>query len=282
MSYNYIRRAFPLFNREDTFKKYLDILSSLENAKTYYLKNLHKKGLLYKVNYSYKLAPKGIVLMILTLPSFNDNKIIMNMLSDKIYKDNMLALVLILIGLIDNKESSIYNTLVEYINTHTLDNLDDSIIAHSLLNFVSNKLESENKRIDNYLDILRYFTSSTLENILRIILISIKPTPNDYNGFIQFMYEVVRFYYDPIRVAYMHIINEKEYKDRLEIFRRDRDVNSLLAKGNKIEASFKIEPSIYGKFLSLPPYLQLIITKLIFEPKEFMNNEIKRYIWGNK
>lgn len=43
MSYNYIRRAFPLFNREDIFKKYVDILSSLENAKTYYLKNLHKK-----------------------------------------------------------------------------------------------------------------------------------------------------------------------------------------------------------------------------------------------
>ncbi len=287
MSYHIISRAFPsLFTRKDTLERYLDVLLSLEDAKIYYLKNLHKKGLLYKVNTSYmnyKLTPKSIILMTLVLPSFKDNKIIMNRLQDNIYKDNMLALVLTLIGLIDTKEFSIYNTLMEYINSsHIIDNLDDSIIALSLLNFLSTKLENNNKRVDNYIEVLRYFTSSTLENVLRVIITSVKPTPNDYNGFIQFMHEIVRFYYDPIRIAYMHIVNEREFKERLEIFRRDRDINSILARDNRIEVSFKINPYIHPKFLSLPSYLQIITLKFILEPKEFMINEIKRYIWDNK
>ncbi|MEM0442452.1 MAG: hypothetical protein QW450_04780, partial [Candidatus Nitrosocaldus sp.] len=64
---------------------------------------------------------------------------------------------------------------------------------------------------------------------------SIKPRVEDYNGFIQLMHEVVRFYYDPVRIAYMHVAGEREeFRIRLEQFKKEHDI-SMIASSKVVE-----------------------------------------------
>jgi hypothetical protein len=92
------------------------------------------------------------------------------------------------------------------------------------------------------------------------------------------MHEVVRFYYDPIRVAYMHIIEDKDnFRERLEEYKRSNDLAKIT--GGKVELSIKLD-SKHSRFLSMPYYMQIMLFKLMLEPKEFMLKELERYIWN--
>jgi hypothetical protein len=274
--YSIVSRSFPGIFNHNTFKKYTSILTQLDDADYNSLRFLYRKGLLHKINIRgkaiYRPTPKCVILLILSSESFRDNRVIMNMLTDRVYEGNSLALALILIGLVDGKDRSIYNTLLEYATVHVIDGLDDSVVAESLLDFLSRRIEGEKKGIPEYIDILRDFTSSTLDNVLKVIIASIRPKVEDYNAFIQFMHEVVRFYYDPIRIAYTRIVEERgEFKSRLDEFRGERDLSMILSKSNgkrdEINISFELDTSIHSRLLSMPYYLQLIMLKLIVEPR---------------
>ncbi len=287
--YSIVSRSFPGIFNHNTFRKYIGILAQLENADANSLRFLYRKGLLHKINIRgkavYRATPKSLILLMLSSEPFRDNRVIMNMLSDGVYKGNSLALALILIGLVDGRDRSIYNTLLEYTTVHVIDGLDDSVVAESLLDFLSRRMEDEKKGIPEYIDILRNFTSSTLDNVLKVIIASIRPKVDDYNAFIQFMHEVVRFYYDPIRIAYTRIVEERgEFKSRLDEFRGKRDLSVILSKSNdksrdEINISFELDTSIHSRLVFMPYYLQLIVSKLIVEPKAFMLKELERYIW---
>ncbi len=286
--YSIVSRSFPGIFNHNTFKKYTSILTQLDDADYNSLRFLYRKGLLHKISIRgkaiYRPTPKCVILLILSSESFRDNRVIMNMLTDRVYEGNSLALALILIGLVDGRDRSIYNILLEYATVHVIDGLDDSVVAESLLDFLSRRIEGEKKGIPEYIDILRDFTSSTLDNVLKVIIASIRPKVEDYNAFIQFMHEVVRFYYDPIRIAYTRIVEERgEFKSRLDEFRGERDLSMILSKSNgkrdEINISFELDTSIHSRLLSMPYYLQLIMLKLIVEPRAFMIKELKRYIW---
>lgn len=297
--YHTVSRLFPnLFPNYRVFEKYVGIIGVLDGADEYSLRYLYRKGLLYKIDvdrakdkYSirYKPTPRCIIIKILTIPSFRDNRIIMNILADGAYKGNRLALALILIGLVDAKDESIYNTLVDYASTHTIDDIDDCSVADSLMEFLSNRVERDARGIQGYINVLKDFTSSTLDNVLRVIIASIKPRVEDYNGFIHLMHEVVRFYYDPVRIAYMRIVEEREdLTSRLEEFRKERDISMIagsksynnLSGNDRVEVSFRFDPSLHSRLASLPYYLQIIAFKLIVEPREFMLKELESYVWG--
>ncbi|MFN4336034.1 MAG: hypothetical protein ACK4FV_00410 [Candidatus Nitrosocaldus sp.] len=320
--YHTISRLFPnLFPNYKVFEKCIGILGALEYADTdrYSLLYLYRKGLLYRLNattgsdesgksnnndmgkdkssgskrsrYIYRPTPKCMIMMILSIPSFQDNKTIMNTLASNAYKGNRLALALILVGLIDSRDKSIYNTLVDYAKHHTIDGVEDESVADSLLEFISNRLEKDAVGVQGYINVLKDFTSSTLDSVLRVLIASIKPRVEDYNGFIQLMHEVVRFYYDPVRIAYMRIVEEREeFKARLEGFRKEHDI-SIIASSNKgygsvdgkdkvVEVSFRLDLA-HRRLASIPYYLQIMAFKLIVEPREFMLKEFERYIWGS-
>ncbi|MEM4634813.1 MAG: hypothetical protein QXL44_02880 [Candidatus Nitrosocaldus sp.] len=299
-AYDTVSRLFPnLFANYRVFKRCVDILGALDSADQHSLRYLYKKGLLYRINTTtdsrdkgknregkYRLmpTPRCIIIMILSIPSFRDNRIIMNTLADGAYKGNRLALALILIGLVDARDGSIYNTLVDYASNHTIDDIDDGNVADSLLEFLSNKVERDAIGVQGYIDVFKDFTSSTLDNVLRVIIASIKPRVEDYNGFIQLMHEVVRFYYDPVRIAYMHVAGEREeFRIRLEQFKKEHDISMIASskggRDDKVEVSFKLD-NLHGKVASLPYYLQIIAFKLMIEPREFMLKELERYVWG--
>ncbi len=304
-AYYTVSRLFPnLFANYRAFKRCIDILGSLDSADKRSLRYLYRKGLIHRLDATYgygdskgkgkdryrlyRPTPRCIVMMILSIPSFRDNRIIMNTLADGAYKGNRLALALILIGLVDARENSIYNTLVDYASNHTIDDIDDGNVADSLLEFLSNRVERDAMGVQGYINVLKDFTSSTIDNVLRVIIASIKPKVEDYNGFIQLMYEVVRFYYDPIRIAYTRVVGEREeFRTRLEQFKKEHDI-SIIASSSKdhgdgkamVEVSFRLDQSKYGKVASLPYYLQIIAFKLMVEPREFMLKELERYVWG--
>lgn len=244
--------------------------------------------------YVYRPTPKCMVMAILSIPSLQDNKVIMNTLAGSTYKGNRLALVLILVGLVDSRDKSIYNTLVDYAKHHTIDGLEDEEVANSLLEFLSNRLENDAAAggVQGYINVLKDFTSSTLDNVLRVLIASVKPRVEDYNGFIQLMHEVVRFYYDPVRIAYMRIVEEREeFRTRLEGFRREHDISIIAGskgysssvddKDRVVEVSFRLDPTTHRRLASIPYYLQIIAFKLIIEPREFMLKELERYIWDS-
>jgi len=216
--------------------------------------------------------------MTLALEPFKDNRVIMNMISDDVYRGNRLALALAVIGLVDGRDSSIHNTIREYAKNHVIEHLDDTTIGDLLLEFLSKRLEQESTSIQGYINVLKDFTPNTLDSVLRVIITSVKPSVNDYNAFINLMYEVVRFYYDPIRVAYMHIIEDKDnFRERLEEYKRSNDLAKIT--DGKVELSIKLD-SKHSRFLSMPYYMQIMLFKLMLEPKEFMLKELERYIWN--
>jgi hypothetical protein len=254
------------------------------NAKRY----LYRKGLLHRLGNSigkhrytqveYKPTLKCIIIMTLALEQFKDNRVIMNMISDDVYRGNRLALALAVIGLVDGRDSSIHNTIREYAKNHVIEHLDDTTIGDLLLEFLSKRLEQESTSIQGYINVLKDFTPNTLDSVLRVIIASVKPSVNDYNAFINLMHEVVRFYYDPIRVAYMHIIEDKDnFRERLEEYKRSNDLAKIT--DGKVELSIKLD-SKHSRFLSMPYYMQIMLFKLMLEPKEFMLKELERYIWN--
>ncbi len=217
------------------------------------------------------------MLMVLAL-GFKDNRVIMNMIRDDAYKGNRLALALAVIGLVDGRDSSIYNTIREYAKNHAVEHLDDTTIGDSLLEFLSKRLEHESKSLQEYINVLRDFTPNTLDSVLRVIIASIKPNVSEYNAFIQIMHEVVKFYYDPIRIAYMHIIEDRdEFSERLEEYKKKNDVTKIT--DGKIEISIKVDAEHYR--FSMPYYMQIMLFKLMLEPKEFMLKELEKYIWDD-
>lgn len=314
-NYDTVSRLFPkLFANHRVFEKYIGILEALDCADGYSLMYLRKKGLIYRIDagssrdtnndnvssnnssskegrYIYLPTPRCMIIKILSIPSLQDNRAVMNALASNVYKGNRLALALILVGLVDSRDRSIYSILVDYAYHHVIDDLDDEAVADSLLEFLRIRLESDARGVQGYINVLKDFTSSTLDNVLRVVIASIKPSVEDYNGFIQLMHEVVRFYYDPVRIAYMRIADEREeLRTRLEQFRREHDISVIASSSSKgysnadkdrIEVSLRFDASKHPMLASMPYYLQIIAFKLIVEPREFMLKELERYIWSS-
>ncbi|MCS7140937.1 MAG: hypothetical protein NZ888_01970 [Candidatus Nitrosocaldus sp.] len=289
-----VSRLFPsLFPSRRTLERCASILASLESADGDSLRYLYRKGLLYRIGAGkgggegrgrytlYRPTPRGMIIAILSNPSsFRDNRVVMNALADVAYRGNRLALALVLIGLVDARDGSIYSTLVDYSKHHTMDGPDEEV-ADSLMGFMGSRLEDDARGLQGYINVLRDFTSSTLDNVLRVVIASLRPRVEDYNGFIQLMHEVVRFYYDPVRVAYMRVVGEREeFRERLERFRVEHDISVLAgSERGTLEVSLRL-PS-HSRLASLPYYMQVIAYKLIVEPREFMLRELERYVWGS-
>lgn len=273
-----LQTLFPnLCKNPTTIIKHLNefYLHASNNSKRYLL----SKGLIYRIGKGkhryYRHTPKCIMLMVLAL-GFKDNRVIMNMIRDNAYKGNRLALALAVIGLVDGRDSSIYNIIREYAKNHAIEHLDDTTIGDSLLEFLSKRLEHESKSMQEYINVLRDFTPNTLDSVLRVIIASIKPNVSEYNSFIYLMHEIVKFYYDPIRIAYMHIIEDRdEFRERLEEYKERNDVTKITT--GKVELSIKVDAEHYR--FSMPYYMQIMLFKLMLEPKEFMLKELEKYIW---
>jgi len=249
------------------------------------IKLLEVKGLVCRkqgqTRREYYPTAKGLMAL-MAFPKFRKFDLLRTILTGKEYMGDVLAFALLTAGLsLKQRNGALYETLLEYAKDgRNLEDLDNKTAADSILRFLSNKWRYEKQTVPEYLNVLREFTTQGFEVIIRTILAGMKPKPEDYNSFIQFLCEVADFYYNPIRRAYANLLGESpDAKQRLEQFKRERE-GLVRQEGSSSEVTFRIrDSSEFYRFSNMPAHLQAIGLRLIVEPLDFMIRELKNLYW---
>jgi len=232
---------------------------------------------------NYGLSTRGTVVLV-SFKNFQSFENIIPFLSDSKNENNALAYAMLVIGYADADPEVIYKILLKYAEgCHTFEFSDDYELAQSLLKFYSDDLKYKSNSAQPYLDMFREFTPAGFQDILGMLLTAVKPTTDDYNWLVQFFHEVVEFYYNPIKIAYLKIIfRQSHLQTRLQQFKKEQEI--LAKKGiPSTEITFRVtDNKELGKFLNMPAPLKVMGLRLVLEPLQFMTRELEEYFWPTK
>jgi len=231
----------------------------------------------------YYLSAKGVIVST-AFPKFRKSEILWSRLTRNEYKGNPLAFVLLITGLsLKDRSEAAHEILIQFAKTgRDIEDLDDGTVADSLLSFLSDTWKRERQTVPEYTNVFKEFRTQGFEEIMRTILMHMKPKAEDYNGFIQFLCEVADFYYSPIRRAYNRIVSENpEIERRLQQFKMEQE--SLVRQERaSAEVTFRIrDQARLSRFSNMPSHLQAIGMKLIVEPTDFMVKELGCVLWSH-
>lgn len=220
----------------------------------------------------YRLTAKGVIAVLSVMPSFS--RVRPALLS---LKNDELAFALLVIGHAspERKDDALNAALAGFAIS---DRTAESLLAH-----YSRQRKTQSTALAPYLGMFRDFTPAGFQDILQMLLVAIKPTPDDYNWLVQFFYELVEFYYNPIRLAYINMLSfDSELKSRLERYRKEQE--ALMKKqGTGIELTFRVLGGFeLEKFASMPAHLKAMGLKLILEPLQFMTEELRHSFWDKQ
>ncbi|MEM3737226.1 MAG: hypothetical protein QXJ75_03960, partial [Candidatus Bathyarchaeia archaeon] len=238
---------------------------------------LEAKGLLCKKamqtsKSGYYLTAKGVVAL-MAFPEFRNFEQTRSILTKVEYRDDSLAFALLTIGSsLGQRSEAVYELLLEYAKAgHNIEDIDSQTAALSLLEFLSNKWRHERQTVPEYLSVFREFTTQGFELLMRTILASIRPRPDDLNCFVQFLCEVADFYHNPIRRSYLSILKDNPHlRKRLEEF-KDEQESLVKREGASAEVTLRVRNMAeFYRFSHMPAHLQAIGVRLIVEPLDFM------------
>jgi predicted transcriptional regulator len=257
---------------------YSRLKGSLEKLSSLSLVEITKNG--RTLNYS--LTTKGIVALV-SFEDFRSFTSIKFSLSNYKNKGNRLAYVLLLIGYgVSDKPNIIHEILVKYAEQgHNLEPLNNDASAESILNFYGDELKSQAKSPPNYLNMFKEFTTAGVQDVLRMLLAAMRPTPEGYSWLIEFFHELVEFYYDPVRTAYMNILSQNpEFRRRLDGFKATQE-QRMRTEGSRMELTFIVPRGpLLQRFMSMPPHLRVMGMRLMLEPLQFMAQELNSFFYS--
>jgi predicted transcriptional regulator len=230
---------------------------------------------------SYILTPKGAVVLV-AFKEFQSLQAIKPVVSNPVNKNDRLAFALLVIGYsVAKKENSIFGILVRYAEIgSTVESVGSDIVAESLLRFYSSECKVNAAVLPNYLGVFKEFTTAGFQQVLQILLSSMKPSVEDYNWLVEFFGEVIEFYYNPARLAYVNLLSENPgLRLRLEGFKKSQE-QQIRKEGSMMEVTFNVPSSNVQKFMSMPAHLRAVATRLVLEPLQFVNQELAVFFWS--
>jgi hypothetical protein len=185
------------------------------------------------------------------------------------------------VGYCANKPDNIYQALRNYAaHGNMLENIPADFAAESILSFYRQELRAASPVPPTYLSVFKEFTTAGFQDVFRMLLVAIKPTPEDYNWLIEFFNEVSEFYFDPARIAFVNLLPENsKICQHLEDYKKAQD-QQIKKQGGTLEVTFTIPGSGLSKVDSMPPHLRAIGMKLILEPIKFINRELVGFFWS--
>jgi hypothetical protein len=196
-------------------------------------------------------------------------------------KNDLLSYILLMIGNCEkDKTDTVYRILLRYAEKGAnMESASSDALAEAIASFYSTEQKSNATSLPNYLGVFKEFTTAGFHEVLRLLLSAVKPTAEDYNWLVAFFDEVVEFYYNPARLAYVNLLLENpELKLRLEQYKKSQE-QQVKKEGAQLEVTFNIPTANLQKYTSMPPHLQAVMTKLILEPLKFINEELHRFFW---
>jgi hypothetical protein len=232
-----------------------------------------------KKTVSYTLTTLGFVALT-SFVEFQEWTKIKSVLSAPQKKNDPLAYALLVVGYCTNKPDSVHQALSKYAaQGRTMELVEPHVIAESLLDFYRQTLKASSTTAPNYLNVFKEFTTTGFQDVFGMLLIAIKPTPEDYNGLIEFFNQVTEFYFDPARIAYLNLLSENpNLRLKLEEFKKTQD-QQIKKEGTQLEVTFTIPKSGLTKIDAMPPHLRAMGMRLILEPVKFINKELGSLFW---
>lgn len=247
----------------------------------------------------YRLTSKGVVALMMSMAPFREFSRVRPLLAS--LKNDELAFALLVVGHSpspfaasqaggsnnNNNDGQLHAILAAYAKYgHSLEAVDGATAADSLLRYFSSQFRAGPARSapPSYLGMFRDFTPAGFQDILKMLVVAVRPTPEDYNWLVQFFYELVEFYYNPVRMAYASmLVSNPVLKSRLEGFKKGQEI--VMKKDGdaapSVELTFRIAGGLQlDKFLNMPPHLKAMAFKLVLEPLRFMNEELRFAFWG--
>ncbi len=197
-------------------------------------------------------------------------------------KNDPLAYALLVVGFCANKPDGIYTTLCRYASQgNTMENIAADVSAESLLRYYRQELRSQSPNPPAYLSVFKEFTTAGFQEVFKMLLLTIKPTAEDYNWLVEFFNQVSEFYFDPSRVAFVNLLcGNQKMRQNLEEYKKNQDQQIKKQDGN-LEVTFTIPSSGISKIDTMPAHLRTIGMRLILEPAKFINKELIDYFWAN-
>jgi DNA-binding MarR family transcriptional regulator len=195
-------------------------------------------------------------------------------------RNDPLAYVLLLIGFCAKRPTGLYENLCQYgADGNILENIAPEVSAESLLRFYRKELREKISMPPAYLSVFKEFTTTGFQEVFRMLLVAVKPTPEDYNWLIEFFNEVADFYFDPARITFVNLLPENQkLRNDLEQFKKSLD-QQIKKQDGTFEVTFTIPGSGLSKVDAMPPHLRAIGMRLILEPAKFINKELVELFW---
>ncbi|MCW4005681.1 MAG: hypothetical protein NWF04_03665 [Candidatus Bathyarchaeota archaeon] len=229
--------------------------------------------------HKYYLTTKGVIAL-MVFPDFQALPKITRILTAHRRKNDCLAFALLLIGNCEDKNKVIPRTLVDYAKKGgTIESVDAKAVSEVLLAFYSLEAKTRGEALPNYLGVFQEFTTAGFQQVLQLLLSAMKPTANDYNWLVEFFGEVVEFYYNPARLAYLNLLPQSpRLKRGLERFKKKQE-QQITQAGSKLEVTFNVPSANVSKFMTMPSHLRAMATRLLLEPLQFINQELSEFFW---
>jgi hypothetical protein len=196
-------------------------------------------------------------------------------------KNDPLAYTLLVVGYCANKPDGVYTVLCKHASQgNTIQNISADVSAESLLRFYRQELRSQIPIPPAYLSVFKEFTTAGFQEVFKMLILAIKPTPEDYNWLVEFFNEVSEFYFDPARAAFANLLPENQkLRQNLEEYKKNQD-QQIKKQGGNLEVTFTIPGSGLSKIDAMPAHLRAIGMRLILEPAKFINKELVDYFWA--
>jgi len=229
---------------------------------------------------TYALTTKGTIALT-ALEDFRDWQKIKSALAVPEKKNDSLAYALLVVGFSSTKPDTIYQTLRSYAaQGATIENTSPEAAAESLLYFYRQQLRIQSPVPPAYLSVFKEFTTTGFQDFFKMLLVAVKPTPEDYNWLVEFFNEISEFHFDPARVAFVNLLPQTPMlQQKLDEFKKNQDQQIKKQDGN-LEVTFTIPGSGLSKVDAMPPHLRAVGMRLILEPAKFINNALVDYFWG--
>jgi hypothetical protein len=235
----------------------------------------------------YRLESKGIVAL-MSMTAFQSFSRVRPLLIS--LRNDDLAFAMLIIGhsrppstsdaVTTSHDALLYTTLSGYSKYgHNIESLDGRTAADSILRYFGSRARTNSKSAPPYLDMFKDFTPAGVQDILKMLVVAVRPTPDDYNWLIQFFHELVNFYYNPIRMAYISMLanGDPVMINRLNNYKREQET-LMKNDGGNVELTFKLAGGL-EKFANMPPQLRAMGFKLVLEPLRFMGEELEYAFW---
>jgi hypothetical protein len=228
----------------------------------------------------YYLTSRGLIAL-MSMPHFQNFSQVKPILLS--LRNDELAFAMLIIGHAKaNDDRLLYDTLSGYArHGHNVESVDYKVAADSILRHFSIQARSTSKTVPPYLGMFKDFTPAGVQDILKMLVVAVRPTPDDYNWLIQFFYELVNFYYNPIRMAYANMLasGNQILLQRLANFKKEQEA-LMKNEGSNVELTFRVIGGFeFEKFEKMPPQLRAMGFKLVLEPLGFMTKELQSAFW---